>query len=246
MKDPGIELEGSYSNTKSDSHFDKWYGDGGVAWSSVAEALSKIPQNKRHGTTIGVLTNGIIKEYWWPDAAKLGDSDLVLKLTEPVDTNRFYTTDQADQKFYNKTQSDERYASSDSVRESYVSKLEYSVQRSEDQVKSDLMQEQIDGKSSKDDLAIQVAAVLAEIDNRFSSVLRNWVDPIEFVYDGVNNVFDTSFEAIEPDLSMITYDNVSKPLNPLYDYFHSGKTITFRNGVLIPGKKYFLLLKYLK
>lgn len=246
MQTPGIELEGPYKSTSIEGGDGWWYGGGSGAWSSLSEALSKIPTGKRLGLTIGVISSGKVVEYWWPEDGKFSDSDIKEKSTQSIAPGSVYTTDQADQKFYNKTQSDERYVSPEVLKESYISKIQYDVNRSEDLMNTNLIKEDLDKKSSKEDLATQVSAVLTEIDNKFSSVLRNWVDPIEFVYDGVNNVFETSFEAIEPDISFLFYDNQNVPLNPLYDYLHSGKTIKFRNGVLVPGKKYFLLLKYLK
>lgn len=246
MQTPGIELEGAYKSTSAVGGDSYWYSKGGAYWPSLEAALEEIPTSKRAGLTIALKINNIIEEYWWPDETKLSASDLVLKLVQEIDSSKFYTTEQTDQKFYNKTQSDERYSSADSIKEAYVNKLEYNLDREEDKQTQALVKQEIDGKSTKEELAIQVGAILNELNNKFSSILRNWVDPIEFVYDGNNNTFETSFEAVEPDISFITYDNNTKTLNPLYDYYHSEKTITFRKGVLIPGKKYFLLLKYLK
>jgi hypothetical protein len=78
MSTTGIELEGSYKNTKAGSNIDFWYGGGSFAYTSTAVACAAIPAVKRQGLTIGVQVSGGIVEYWWPTAA-IADADLVLK-----------------------------------------------------------------------------------------------------------------------------------------------------------------------
>ena len=88
----GIDLEGSYNNT-GNSHIDRWAGGGGNYYTSLEDALEKVPEVKRAGTTVVVLnSNTNKKEEWhWPDPSDLSNGGVKRKSVTRLSKNDFKT-----------------------------------------------------------------------------------------------------------------------------------------------------------
>ena len=72
-----LEIDGKFKSTTEGNDI-WWYGGGGVAWGSLANAKAGVPLAIRSGKTVGVLENGKVVEYiWQPD--DLTDNGLIAK-----------------------------------------------------------------------------------------------------------------------------------------------------------------------
>lgn len=225
MINPALELQGSYYNTAANSNFDWCYGGGSHAWDSVEIAVSKIPQNKRHGTTIGVLIGGVVKEFWWPDATKLADTDLVAKIAEALDV---YTKDQT----YNKTEVDDRFSNiQQPTRETLgINKTDNTADI--DKPVSNPTKLELEKKVDKETL------------------LESFPQTLYIQYVGVNT-FSLSFAPKGPGVAVLNgwpYDPDAddKFLDPFSEYRFENDKIILAAGILKPGINYTLKLTYFK
>jgi hypothetical protein len=71
-----LNLSGAVRRTNKGS-VDFYYGGGDEAWANLAAAYAGIPSVIRNGKVFGVITAGVISEYWWNDATALADGDEV-------------------------------------------------------------------------------------------------------------------------------------------------------------------------
>lgn len=71
-----LNLSGAVRRTNKGS-VDFYYGGGDEAWANLAAAYAGIPSVIRNGKVFGVITAGVISEYWWNDASQLADGDEV-------------------------------------------------------------------------------------------------------------------------------------------------------------------------
>jgi len=69
-----LNLSGAVRRTNKGS-VDFYYGGGDEAWANLAAAYAGIPSVIRNGKVFGVITAGVISEYWWNDATALADGD---------------------------------------------------------------------------------------------------------------------------------------------------------------------------
>jgi len=71
-----LNLSGAVRRTNKGS-VDFYYGGGDEAWANLAAAYAGIPSVIRNGKVFGVITAGVISEYWWNDASQLANGDEV-------------------------------------------------------------------------------------------------------------------------------------------------------------------------
>lgn len=71
-----LNLSGAIRRTNKGS-VDFFYGGGDEAWASLSAAYAGIPSAIRNGKVFGVITAGVISEYWWSDATALANGDEV-------------------------------------------------------------------------------------------------------------------------------------------------------------------------
>lgn len=76
---------------------DWYYGGGQNAYASIEDALTTVPIALRLGKTVGILIDGVIKEYWF--ASGTSDIDLVAKNSGGSGGGDSYTRAQADNRF---------------------------------------------------------------------------------------------------------------------------------------------------
>ncbi len=69
-----LNLSGAVRRTNKGS-VDFYFGGGDEAWANLAAAYAGIPSIIRNGKVFGVITAGVISEYWWNDASQLADGD---------------------------------------------------------------------------------------------------------------------------------------------------------------------------
>jgi len=71
-----LNLSGAVRRTNKGS-VDFYYGGGDEAWADLAAAYAGIPSVIRNGKVFGVITAGVISEFWWNDASQLANGDEV-------------------------------------------------------------------------------------------------------------------------------------------------------------------------
>jgi len=71
-----LNLSGAVRRTNKGS-VDFYYGGGDEAWADLAAAYAGIPSVIRNGKVFGVITAGVIREFWWNDASQLANGDEV-------------------------------------------------------------------------------------------------------------------------------------------------------------------------
>lgn len=223
MSNPGLEFEGSVSNTKANSH-DLWvYGGGESAWPTLQAALSGILPVKRYGTTFGVEVEGKIVEYWWPDKTKIADTDVLVKELEFPGKEELLTVlglEQVDN----------------------TSDLNKPV--------SNAAQVALDAKANAGDVEASFEAVNLKINEGLSAVEVAVSQTLRFVYNG-NKTFILDFTPFRP-LSAHLHGWPDDPnfdrrfLDPFSDYRFEQNKVIINLDEMINGVTYLLLITYFK